>query len=169
MKSKGGLTVALVLVVSAAVLATPASAASTRAEYVAQVDPMCQAALPQLASTQGAFVRKLKAIDNRLKKHRFKGILKLISSAARSLSSYTTVHGNLTTQISGVPPAPPDTSAVNGWIQDRRNAESFGNSAASSLKHAKFRQFSRQLNQAAAADQAGIALISGFGFQYCTG
>jgi hypothetical protein len=160
------LAIALIALV---VGATPAGAASTRAEYVAQVDPMCQAALPQLASTQKAFERKLTAINKRVKSGRFKGILRLITSAARSLNAYTTVHANLTTQISGVPPAPPDVSAVNGWLQNRRNAESFGTSAASSLKHAKFRQFARQLNQAAAADQAGIAQISGFGFQFCAG
>ena len=166
MKSKGGLALLLVLLLSALV-ATPARAAPTRQEYVAQVDPLCQAAIPQLVATNDAFIKTLKAINRRLKHGRIKGILRLISSAARSLNTYTAAHASLTTQISGVQPPQGDEFAVNTWIEGRRHAEAFGNAAASSLKQVKFRQFQRQFDQAVAADQSAIGPVSSFGFQQC--
>jgi hypothetical protein len=161
----GCLSASILLTVGVA--ATPASAASTRAEYVAQVDPICQSFVGPTVSAGSAYNKDYKEWTRRLSKGTLKGWVRQTRRTARSLGRFNELHAALTEQIAAVPPPAADVAAISTWLDDRRQADVFSVSAASAFGHFKFAQFHKKINQANAADAAGVTAISGFGFLAC--
>ena len=165
LKRNGAVT--LVVVLGAAIGSAPAEAAATRAEYIAQVDPICQNATPPLVKANKAYAKNFNRLIARLRARRFKGIIKVIHRTATALNRFTNIYGSVTDQVAAVPPAPPDAPIIEGWLQHRRDAEGFARSAARAMSQIKFRRFDQQIAKAAQADTQASGSISGFGFQYC--
>jgi hypothetical protein len=165
---RGGIS-ALALAAVALVAATPASAASTRAEYVAQVDPICQGAIKPEAKALTAYLKALEHFNNRVRSGAANKstLTKLLSQSAGFLNRFRGIEANVTTQIEAVPPPPGDSGTVTLWLQNRRAAEELVGSAVSALKHRRLKAYSRLLDQAEATDAGGRVLVSSFGFQYC--
>jgi hypothetical protein len=160
----------IVLVVSMGLIAgiaAQAEGASTRAEYVAQVDPICQAfAGPQIKAGK-AFTKNYKLWVRDLSHGTLKNWVRQTDRTARSLRHFDQIHASLTDQIAGVPPLPDDAGTVDTWLNDRRQADAFSEAAASAFGHFKFDRFRRLVRRANQADGAGADAISGFGFQVC--
>lgn len=166
---KRGLT-ALVLalvVLNAAVAAAPADAASTRAEYIAQVDPICVASVGAENNALAAIQRNSRRWVHAAKSGNVKAFIRQTRRVAGSVNGYAQIHASLTEQIAAVPPLAADAGTVGTWLNDRRQAEALYRSAASTLNAFKIRKFFQRLRQGDAADAAGRGAIAGFGFQVC--
>jgi hypothetical protein len=166
----GGVMVAALLTIGVAGV-TPAQATSTRAEYIAQVDPICQSFVGPESSALSAFITNSKRLGrvakSSVRSGNFKPFLRQNRRTAGSLNTYAQIHSTLTDQIVAVPAAPGDEGTVSTWINDRRQTEALVRSAATALNQFKFKVFVRQLGQSDTAELASINAISGMGFKVC--
>jgi hypothetical protein len=158
-KSKGGLTAALVLVI-AALVATPAHAASTRSEYVSQAEGICAAPSQQLVSV----IRQLNKVQKAAHKLR-------PSEAARRLGKITSrfaqIESNILTQLGTLTPAPGDEATAAQWLQGERNANVLVFRAARIGKHGNLRGFVRTLSRSIAVASQANQIVASWGFQAC--
>lgn len=155
-------------VVLVAVWATPANAASTRAEYVAQVDPICQSFVGPNDDAVRAYLKNEKLLAPVAKHGTLKQFVAQTKRIARSLRRLAGIKANLTNQIATVPPPTEDFATVGAWLDYRRQEEAHVRSAASILiQFRPYKQYFRKLDMADAADGAATRTVSGLGFQVC--
>lgn len=166
MQSKGGLA-AVIVAVTCLVWAASAQAASTRAEWVAQVEPICQASLPAATAANGNVNRKAKNLTRTAKHGSNRAFVRAIRAFAHAIQAYTAIDDALTNQLAGVPPVSTDTAAVANWLQGRRNTTALANAAAQALLRLKIRKSFGLLNQANAAYEQAVSSVSGFGLNAC--
>jgi hypothetical protein len=169
-KSKGGLTVALVLVIGA-LAATPAHAA-TRAEWVGQVDQLCLTAQQPEFKAALAYFKAVKRFNG--SNHTKRDVNRFIRSSAKFLGLVSRVETNLNGQIGAVPPPTPspplnhdDGPTISAWLQGRAQAIAFLNQGVVALKHHRARAAVRASNQFDGALRNANALVADFGFQHC--
>jgi hypothetical protein len=153
-----------------AIAAPNAHAATTRAEYVAQVDPICQAGLAQETVAEQQLNRKLR----RLKKHegprKTRG--RTLKRQARALAQFfnvvVTVEQRVNAQIATIPPATEDTSLIQVWLRVR--GQEIDLARRMSHVFAKGRAFAGLglLFDLLAKAEEEFDLVQDFGFQYCT-
>lgn len=146
-------------------VAAPAHGAATRAEYVAQVDPICKAAGPQLKKSLAALkppsAAKLEQLDPK------KGLKRISRIFGRSLSRTNRVLTAMTTRIAAVPAAPGDELIVADWILNQRSAEDLLGRAARAGKQGKFFQMLGLLDGYNEASNVVLAIVRGWGFRHC--
>lgn len=156
-------------VIALTISATTAQGAATRAEYVAQVDPICQAA----AKPEGKLVTAYLKAFARLGKGVANGgsakqaTKRLVAKSARLMRRIVTIEQGVTTQIDAVSPPPSDAGTVAIWLEKRKVAEQTVLSGIRALKHRKIASFDARLDRAAAIDREGRILVADFGFQFC--
>lgn len=166
MKLRG--VVVVVLLTIGVVTVPPAHAASTRAEYIAQVDPICQPFVGPLQDAIGAYSRNEKRLGPVAIKGTLKQFIAQTKRIARSLRRLAQLHADLTNQIATVPPPTEDFGTVGTWLNHRRQEEALLRSAASILVQFRpYKQYFRKLNMADASDEAATRTVSGLGFQVC--
>jgi hypothetical protein len=150
-----------------AVSAGPAQAASTRAEYIAQVDPICRSYAGSLHHAEGTYNRSW----DRLTKVAGSGTLsefnQQIKRVIRALSHFSSLHTSLTDRIEEAEAPPEDTGTVEVWIAERRQMANYLWSAGNALGRHKINRFFRQIHRANAAASRGHRTVAGFGFQVC--
>ena len=137
-----------------AVWAAPADAASTRAEYIAQADPICQ-------STQAAERRALgpKGTVLRLLKHgRYK-------EAARRYRNNTAAFSAGVEQLAALEPLSADAQLIGTWVQILRKQIPVANRATAAMAHG--RPIDKFLRRLGSMNVQTHALVATFGFQYC--
>ena len=161
---------AIVAALAIALCAAPAQAATTRAEYVAQVDPICQAGQAQVALVLQPFLRAAK----RAKRHHSLNERKTARKLRRMLKAayaQTAVIGHqVNDQIATVPPAPDDVSLIQVWLRARNefvDLETQLLSAKPKTDKQAFRLFSGFFVLSARALEVSD-LVRDFGFVYCT-
>jgi hypothetical protein len=149
--------------IALAITTATASAAATRTEYVAQVDPICHA----------ADVRSSKALH----KHHLKTAVDLSDltlgdradqrRVARQLAISTKIAVPAAAQIAVVPFPPGDEGILGSWVTD---LETFVHNAARSVHVIRagkprraYRLIVRSLNPLVRDDEN----LQSFGFQYC--
>jgi hypothetical protein len=172
MSMRGAMAIVIALI-ALAVTAHPAHAATTRAEYVAQVDPICQAGLAQEDAAAKPVLKKLKRINkHRRQAHTRKARVRLLRQELRTLASFfdfvATVEQGVNAQIATIPPPIEDTSLVQVWLRVRGEAvvttqrllRSF---AKGDIFGALDLLFEVEAKSAEASD-----LVRDFGFHYCT-
>jgi hypothetical protein len=164
--SKGGLTAAPIAVLCM-LFASPAQGATTRAEWVAQVEPICQASLPAATAANNAVNKKFKTFAHVAKFASDKAFVRATRSLAHSIQAYTAIDDNLTNQLAGIAPVPIDAGAVSNWLQGRRDTTALANRAAAALLRFKARKFFRLLDEANAAYSQAVSSVSGFGLNAC--
>jgi hypothetical protein len=160
----------VVLVLSTVLVAVgtpPADAASTRAEYIAQVDPICQTFAGPLGDAWGAFHRNFKGMLRAAKSGNFKRFLKGTKRMAVSLNGISQTRTSMIDQIAAVPPLAGDAGTVGTWLGYLRQEGGLEGSAASALRRLQIAKSFHRLRRADKASAAGIGAISGFGFQVC--
>jgi hypothetical protein len=97
-------------------VAASAHAADTRAEWVAQVDPICQNGQAQEAVAAAPLARATR----RVKKHRNRKTAKRLDRAfGVYFATYANIERAVNAQIATVPPAPDDVSLVQVWLRSR--------------------------------------------------
>jgi hypothetical protein len=160
-----------IAMVALAIPATAAYAASTRAEYVAQADPICQAGQAQEAIAAQPLLRATKraqkhhALD---KKGTQKKLTRLFSAY---LTQWAAIEHQVNSQIAAVPPAPDDVSLIQVWLRARNELVDLESQLVNSFKHPKRIKNPFKLIQKffeLTARQFEVSdLVRDFGFQYC--
>ena len=150
---------------AALLLAPPAQGAATRAEYVAQVDPICKAAAPQLKKTLAGVkppsAAKIESLDPK------KGLKRLSRSLGKMLGRTHKVLSAMTTRVAAVPAAPGDELIVTDWIFNLRSADDLLARAARAGKHGKFFQMLGLTLGWTDAGETAAAGVRDFGFRHC--
>jgi hypothetical protein len=165
MKLRGAIALALLAI--PAVAATPAHAASTRAEYIAQVDPICQSYKGPELNDAKAFHRNHKLWVRAAIKGTVKEFARQTHRLAQSLLAWDRLHSSMTEQIAAIPPVPADAAVIDTWLNDRRQSDASADAAALALNKFQIRRFFRLTSRADKLERAGIQAINGFGFQVC--
>jgi hypothetical protein len=160
-----------ITLVTLAVAAASASAATTRAEWVAQVDPICQNGLAQ----EAAVAQPIAAAVKYSKKHprSRKADKRLLRATAAFFRQAAAIDHAVDAQIATVPPAADDVSLVAVWLRARGELTDLEVRFFTSITHPgkSFKAFSRLFNQLfeLSAREFEVAdLVRDFGFQYCT-
>jgi hypothetical protein len=159
--------VAVVPLTIGAITAVSAFASSTRAEYVAQVDPICQKA--HLAEKREArrfkrqirhLIRKGLDLDHPTKA----ALHALVGFADRAARIARGAFG----QIAAVPPAPGDEATVTEWLRLRSKATNYFHRAYHAFaRNQKPHQFRRLLGKSDSAGLDADSLVQDWGFEHC--
>jgi hypothetical protein len=157
-------------VVALAIIAAPASAATTRADFVAQADLICQNGQAQEAAAIQPFLAAIK----RNKKHHSRKTKKRVTRAFLAyFFQYTNIERAVNTQLATVPVAPDDVSLVAVWLRTRSellDLESkviLGPGPGKGLKG--FGQFLNDFFELIGKEYEAADLVRDFGFHYCNG
>jgi hypothetical protein len=164
------LTVALVVL---ALGADTAYGATSRAEYVAQVDPICQAGLAQEAAAARPVVKKLKRLQKqerraRSRKARRRAAKRELRVVARFYDFVTGVEQSVTAQIAAIPPAIEDTSLVQVWLRARGEQAVATQRLFRSLAKGDILGAFTLLFEVEAKAEEVTDLVRDFGFHYCS-
>ena len=106
--------------------ATPARAASTRAEYIEQADPICAQTLADVMAIQPSF-------NKAFYKHRYK-------LAARKLRSEITLYETMVVNLAALQPPPADSVLIDSWLNAQRDLNSLATRRAKVLAHRKLKR-----------------------------
>jgi hypothetical protein len=164
---------ALVSVGVLCALAAPnAHAATTRAEYVAQVDPLCQAGQAQELAAVQPFLRATKRAQKHHKLRSPTMEKRLARRFAQYISQYAAIEHQVNSQIAEVTPAPDDVSLIQVWLRARNELVDQENNLFGAFAHPKriknpFKIFT-SFFEVAAREFEVADLVRDFGFQYCT-
>jgi hypothetical protein len=145
-----------------------ARAASTRTGYVAEIEPICQAAQ---APTLKAYVQLAKAAAKARSTGRLNGTQDrraLAQPMARFLRKLSIVYSHTTSRIAAIPPPAGDETTVGAWLALRDAASETGIAASRSAKHRKARRSFRLFDEAVSISEKGSELVSGYGMTFCT-
>jgi hypothetical protein len=155
--SRIGSVAAGIVVIALAITATTAYAAATRAEYVAQTDPICQAGTDQVAKRLPGLIKRIVKRPN----------ITPTVSFAYGLALGGKIFGEETNRLATIPPPPGDEAAVSGWLDGRRTYKRNLDMAVVAGKHNKKKQMLKRFKRAVTAVAQTNQLVAGFGFQYC--
>ena len=161
------LVVSSVVVVAGVAGSASASAATTRAEYIAQVDPICQTFVDPESSALSAYHKTYKRWVHDFSHGSLKGWVRQTKRTVATLRQFTLVHSSMTEQVAAVPPTPADARLISTWLEGRRQADGYATAAASSLNRFQISRFFKLIRQADSMEAAGLRAINGFGFQVC--
>jgi hypothetical protein len=151
-----GLIALAVAGIALAIVATSASAASTRAEYISQVDPICA---NELAATKRTFG----GVAGDLRNGRFK-------QAASKFRRTTKVFRNGVDGVAAVMPPAADVAVINQWVQMLRNQIPPAKRVANLLGHnARPGRINRALTRLFKLSDQTQALVKDYGFTSCNG
>jgi hypothetical protein len=151
------------------IAAAPAGAASTRAEYVAQADPICQAGQAQ---ERVAFKSYAKSIKRYLKDHPHpepnrpsKAVTRLV---LRHYSLILSVNRSVNSQLSSINPAAGDETAVAEWLQLRTQSADLLDRTVHAFHNRKVELAIRFYVNSIRRELQAELPIRDFGFQYCS-
>ena len=148
-------------------------AAATRAEYVAQVDPICLDAskrtakpIKALVKTASAFLKV--ATDPDASKADLKRAGQQYSNrASRGLAKVNRIFGGMLIAIVAVPAAPGDEATVAGWIDGMWSYKLTNDRAIRALRAGKLLKSLDLTEKALEALNQATQLVAGFGFRHC--
>jgi hypothetical protein len=163
---RGQLSFALVVgAMAIAIVASPAQAAVTRADYVAQVDPICQAAASQEDSALQPVLRAVKRSQGHHRPSR-KAERRLKRRYTTYLSQKAAIERAANDQIAAVPPAPDDVSLIQVWLRARNELVGLETGLLSVIKD-KPSQGIASFIRLIGLEEEVYDLVRDFGFQYC--
>jgi hypothetical protein len=136
-------------------MASPASAATTRAEYVAQVDPICQAGLAQEEAASRPVAKKLKRLHKQARKARFYDFVVIVEQGVNA-------------QIATIPPPIEDSSLIQVWLRARGEEVIVIQRMFRALAKGDFFAAFDLLLEIEAKSTAASDLVRDFGFQHCS-
>ena len=165
-----GSIAAAIALIALAIAAAPAHAASTRAEYVAQVDPICKAGQDQVAIAAQPLLRAVKrarkhhALDSRKTQRRLSRLSRAL------LAQDAAIEHSVIDQIAAVPPVQEDVSLIQVWLRARTELADLESRLFVTRPGRGIKGFTRLINGffTLAARQLEVEdLVRDFGFQYC--
>jgi len=168
-----GAPLAITAVTVASVMPSTASAAATRAEYLGQIEPICQQA-NQLAKRQAkkinrALKKSLKKASTRERKGKpgpvfgdvfILAVIKLVGPENRLFE-------RTTAQIAAVPPAPGDEAVVTAWLAGRAESSALTRAALRAGKQRKPNRMFARLDASTVALRKAQQPVQAFGLDHC--
>jgi hypothetical protein len=148
--------VVLAVVLSTGLIATgavSASAASTRAEYIAQVDPICEASNQGLTRLWKRFVRA----DKQHKLH----------TAGNALATIATNLVSSDAKLQAIPPPPGDEARVSQWLGMFDQIAHNYKISASAYRLGTYKRVSRLIDRSDRLNRNADSLMADFPFQVC--
>jgi hypothetical protein len=155
-----------VAVVALAITATSASAA-TRAEWVAQVDPICQSGETQEQALLQPLIKRSKRLDRRDTLNR-KATRRLERAYRRYFLQYANVERAVNSQIATIPPAAEDVSLVQVWLRARGELVDLETGLFSGKGGKSFGKFFSEIFELFGREFEARDLVRDFGFQHCS-
>jgi hypothetical protein len=163
-----GLLVSLALVPAA-------QAASTRAEYVAQAEPLCKAASDSLTKPDKKFTKGLKKARPKQKPKPGSKAAKAYARKVFHLAggfyvSFGKTVSGLQGQLTAIPPPTADAAVLNQWLGSMSTAAGTMTDIGTRLRSKSLKKAlvaSGQLGEIEKELKATDAIVSGFGFQQC--
>lgn len=159
---------AAIMLLALAIGASKATAASTRAEYVSQADPICQAGQVR---QKAAFSEYRRSTKRYLKHHPNpdpdrpgKHVLRL---AVHYYDRVLALQRGVNSQLGLVIPAPGDEAAVAEWLQLRGTSADLLERAIHALRRNKIKLFLRRYVKSINGALQSELSVRNFGFQYC--
>ena len=165
-----GLIAVAITVMAGAITATSAAAATTRAEWVAQVDPICQNGQAQEAVAAQPLLRAAK----RAKKHRNRKTTRKLNRAVLVyFAQFANIERAVNTQIASVPTASEDVSLIQVWLRARgevldSETQIFNTNFNKGKGLKGFVKFFTLFGEILFRQQEVADLVRDFGFQYCS-
>jgi hypothetical protein len=149
--------------------AAPADAASTRAEYIAQVDPICQSFVGLENNAYRAYRRNSKRWFHLASSGTLKAWLSASRRTSKTLMRLTRIDVSLNHQIAAVLPPAADAGTIGTWLNYRRRADAFSAAAAAALNHplVQVGEYFKRIKRTNASIAAAQRAVDGFGFQVC--
>jgi hypothetical protein len=141
--------------------------AATRAEYVAQVDPVCQTQTPPAQLAFANFFKQAGKHGPGALSHPKQVTGATRGPAMRLYRNLGNIYATATAQIALVPPAPEDAARVSAWLALRGTVAADLQKMAQTLKHNRLRHFDRATIQSGIDITAANNSVRDFGFQYC--
>jgi hypothetical protein len=150
----------------------PATAhgAATRAEYVAQVDPICASAT---APAQKAFGKFGKLVRKKPGGAEALTHIKVVSEQIRGPASrlyrrLAAIYSGVNAQLAAVPPAPEDVERINAWLALRATVATDLQASSRALKNKRLHLFDFYLAKGREDATAANNSVRDFGFTFCT-
>jgi hypothetical protein len=163
--ASSGVIALAIAVISLAINPAPAPAAATRAEYVAQVDPICHAA--DLKGKRLFEKHRLpKAID--LGSLQYGGREGQLIVARQIVLNNRRVVGPSIASISTIPPPPGDEVLISTWIGDLRFYKRNTDKAARAIRKGKPHRAYHLIVATFGPIFEDAEALEPWGFQYCT-
>src|SRR5215204_3274570 len=116
-----------------AVGAGPAHAAETRAEYIGQVDPICQSFVGPESVAYKAYRKNAKREGHLAGKGTLKAWLNATRRTSKSLTRLVQLDVSMIDQIAAVSPPAADAGTVGTWLNLRRQINAITAAAAAAL------------------------------------
>jgi hypothetical protein len=173
-RSAQGLVAIAIASLVLALSATHADAAATRAEYAAQVEPICQSgaqpAAKALLALGKATVKKVGSVGelDDLAGHPNRLFSILAGPYSKWMGRVNAVYRRETNSIAAVAPPPGDEATIAMWVQQRMLVSRFAARGQRSVRHKKVKRFVHSLGQAEKISGRAAKTVAGFGFVYCT-
>jgi hypothetical protein len=165
-----GLIALAIAVMALGIIAGPARAASTRAEYVAQVDQACTSFAPKFASLDRplkqltAQLNKVVTETDAQEKRRFNRIFR---GLGRYIGKTASLFGEMAEQVALVGPAPGDEAAVAQWIEGLRQFAALQAQSVPAWRHRKLGRAAALSQRSLEALNNGGAAVAAFGISDC--
>jgi hypothetical protein len=148
--------------------AATAYGASSRAEYVAQADPICQAGSAQEHAAVKSYVKSVKRYDKHHHGDPYRPSKKAIRLVVRHYSRVLAIERSMNSQLSSISAAPGDEAAVNKWLQLRSQAADLLERTIHAVHHRKVKLSIRLYLKSLRRTLLAQIPISDFGFRYCS-
>jgi hypothetical protein len=155
----------------------PASAASTRAEYVAQVDQTCTPFGPQFKKAGNTILKlgkrvvrlvtKIPSAPDPSSKAVLRKLNRLSQRISRAEQRFNGIFAAMVEGVAAVPPAPGDEAAVGQWINGLRQYVDFSARGSRAAKHGKLSKSLSFLEKSLTALDTGGAAVRDFGISVC--
>lgn len=133
----------------------PADAASTRAEYAAQADPICKSGDKNINRHWKRFLRLAK-------QYPFK-----IQAAANALEGAGRSYSSAVRSLGLIPPPPGDEARISQWLDLHSRSAAKYPLAASAYRANDYKRLNRLLGNADRLERQASSLMSDFPFGYC--
>jgi hypothetical protein len=159
-----------ITVIVLATTATGANAATTRAEFVAQVDPICQAAQAQelvAAQQVNRKLRKLRKHPN-TRKARRRAIKREFRAIGRFYGYVAVVEQGVNAQVAMIPPAIEDTSLIKLWLRVRAEQVISTQRLASAFAKGDILAALDMFFEASGKVEEAGDIVRDLGFQHCS-
>lgn len=170
---KGAWAILAGLVLTLALSAPAAQAAATRAEYVAQAEPLCAATNQVLNKRAKKYIKQLKAFNREKPKTKAAKKRQALRFFFVSGTFYLTIGNALNTldgQLGGIAAPAADATVAAQWLESLRlDADTF-NRLGLAFKSRKLKKIIAAAPEANGLDkqlQATDAIVAGWGFQEC--
>ena len=156
--------IAAVATVLAAVAVSPASGASTRAEYVAEAEPICKRAAKKAAKSFRG-IKFARAID-RIIEGRFEKFLRVLAKVTGRTNKPL---GKMVKRLYSIVPPPGDEVRVAQWLDGLGDSKRLTDRYVRSTFARKYKRASRFQVDSIKALVGGARFVNGWGFENCPG